>query len=823
MNGSHYPHPNRPTSGLARPDDSAGAKQCFAKPPPYPPARGKEPDGALIHQITGILVSCKIYNEKWGRGCVRLDTGESLTVTGEALAGLTEGNRYRLDGRIVQHPKFGTQFECYVAAVDIPLEEEALVRHLCKNFKGCGIVTAKKMVAQYRDTLPALRDRLVTDPHSLDFTAVTRRKIAVAGSGDLQALIYRHLSTRLASACAGDAILRKIAEWLSLRVEGAREPVAAAWSLFSRNPYGPMRDIDGYGFAAADQIALRTIGFPRFHDFRLAALAAYALREGCEQNGHVYLSLDEIAERIGSIDPDVCADKAIAAAQANTERIVVEQERYYPAHLWHAERALARELAVRALRIAEPIYRHPQQRLEDKLAQAETILSEPGRPFRLDASQREAMIRMLTSSYLIHTLTAGPGCGKTALMEILAQVASDRKILFCAPTGKAAKVLASRLKRHECTATTIHAMLGASNEGFQFNADNPLEADVIIADESSMDDLVLTRALVAAIPRNAHIIFLGDVDQLPSIGPGQVLADLLQLPFDHHRLAVTHRNDGGILDVVQQVRNGTVSCERRPDVAFSRCIPMPDEAGVARVTAAYLKAITRFGIERVGLLMPRRKGDVVKPGWNTTYLNEVLRQTLNPDGEHVPGTCLRLGDRIIIRKNMLLEQGEAGSENSGEHPGEQVVNGDTGFIRECHTDVRGTSVSSLVLELDDGRRINYPGSELDMLGLAYALTVHAAQGSEFDVVIFICTNGSPGFVHRGIVYTAFSRAKLKLLVYGDDAVVRSVVERHVPARNSRLVERTFMAMRRLQKAGGGHRMARGGGAYASAYAPVNNP
>lgn len=757
-----------------------------------------------MDQIAGTLVSCKVYNEKWGRGCMRLDSGDSLTVTGEALAGLSEGNRYRLDGRIVRHPKFGTQFECRIAAIDIPLDEEALVLHLCKNFKGCGAATAQKMVARYRNDLAALRDALVTDPQALDFTGVTRRRISVAGCADLKTRIYRDLSTRLAAACARDGILRRIAEWLSHRVESAPEPVAAAWALFSRNPYAPMRDLDGYGFVAADEIALRGIGFPRFHDFRLAALAAHALREGCEHNGHAYLSLDEIAQRIGGIDPDACAERAIAAALENKERIVVDHGRYYPSHLWHAERALAMELAVRALRIAEPIFPQPRDRLEDELAQAEAMLSEPGRPFALDASQRKAMTRMLTSAHLIHTLTAGPGCGKTALMEILAQMARGRKILFCAPTGKAAKVLASRIKRHGCGASTIHAMLGASNEGFQFNAENPLDADIVVADESSMDDLVLARALVAAIPPDAHIIFLGDVDQLPSIGPGQVLADLLQLPFDHHRLAVTHRNDGGILEVVQQARKGSVDCERRPDVMFSRRLPMPDDLGVSRVAAAYLKAIDRFGIERVGLLMPRRKGDVHRPGWNTTYLNEVLRQQLNPDGERVPGTCLRVGDRIIIRKNMLLAQGGEGAE--GGKPGEQVVNGDTGFIRDCHVQACGTSVSSLLIELDDGRHIRYPGSEMEALGLAYALTVHAAQGSEYDVVIFICTNGSPGFVHRGIVYTAFSRARLKLLVYGDDAVVQGAVARDIPARNSRLVERTVMAMRRLQKAGGVNRL-----------------
>ena len=763
---------------------------------------------ATTDQIAGVLVSCKVYNEKWGRGSLRLDNGDSLTVTGEALTGLVEGTRYRLDGRMVRHPKFGRQFECRMAAIDIPLDEDALVQHLCKNFKGCGTATARKMVARHRDDLVALRDRLADDPHSMDFTCITKRKIAVAGGEDLQGLIYRHLSTRLASACVKDGILRKIAEWLAVRVEQTEQVhglVAATWAIFVRNPYGPMRDIESYGFAAADQIALHHIRFPRFHDFRLAAMVSHALREGCEHDGHTYLTLDEIATRIRAIDPDVCPGKAMAAAMANKERIVIDKGRYYPSHLWHAERALAMNLAKRALHMAEPIVSLSQENLDEAISQAQAMLSTPDRPFLLDESQRKAMTGILTSSHLVHTLTAGPGCGKTAMMEILVQVACDRKILFCAPTGKAAKVLAMRLKRHQYVATTMHSMLGVTNAGFQFNADNPLDADIVVADESSMDDLLLTRALIEAIAPDTHIIFLGDVDQLPSIGPGQVLADLLCLPFDHHRLATTHRNDGGIIDVVRQAGRGEIDCERRPDVVFSRHMPVPNDLGVSRVVSAYLKAIARFGITQVGLLMPRRKGDVQRPGWNTTYLNDVLRQTLNADGERVPGTGLRVGDRIIIRKNMLLEQGE---DEHGNKMGEQVVNGDTGFIREVHVD--GVTVSALSMELDDGRLIRYPGSELDALGLAYALTVHAAQGSEYDAVIFICTNGSPGFVHRGIVYTAFSRARLKLLVFGDDAVVQSIVQRDIPVRNSGLVERTRMVMRRLQKAGGANRLSRTG-------------
>lgn len=757
---------------------------------------------ATIEQVAGVLTSVQIFNGRWGRGYIRLDDDAYLTVTGEALNGLTEGNRYRFDGKITVHQKFGKQFECRAAVIEIPLSEVALVRHLKKNFKGVGDATAKKLVASYQGNLAALRDILVSNPYSLDFTGVTRRKVAVQGGDDLKGLIYRDFSTRIGITGVRDSILRKLAEWLLPQVEEAADPIAAAWASFSADPYKPIQYLDGYGFAAADQIALRSIGFPRFHEFRMAALATHALREGCEQNGHTFLTLENICERISVVDADVSPDKAMAAAEARAEPIIVEEGRYYPRHLWHAERALASNLATRALQMAEPIVKMAQDRLHHEIAVAEKMLSTPTKEFKLDESQHKAVVGILTSTHLVHTLTAGPGCGKTALMEILVHVARDKKILFCAPTGKAAKVLSSRVKRFDLSASTIHSMLGVTVDGFQYNEENPLDADVIIADESSMDDLQLARALMDAVPYNAHIIFLGDTDQLPSVGPGQVLADLLQMPLNHHRLNQTHRNDGGILDIVRQSGAGWVDCVNRADVTFSHGLPEPDDVGITRVVNAYVNSINRFGISRVGLLMPRRKGDINTPGWNTTYLNELLRVKLNPDGARVVGTTLRIGDRIIIRKNLLLEQGE---DKDGKKVVEQVVNGDTGFIRECHVDQVGTSVAHLYLELDDGRTVKYPGKEIEAIGLAYAMTVHAAQGSEYDVVIFVCTNGSPTFVHRGIVYTAFSRAKIKLLVLGDDNVIRQIVKRDIPKRNSMLVERMRVVMRRIQKAGGGER------------------
>jgi exodeoxyribonuclease V alpha subunit len=741
-----------------------------------------------MDQATGTLSSLSVYNDKWGRGSLRLDDGKRLACVGEALAGLSAGNRYRVEGRIVDHPKFGLQIMVSAAAVDLPCSADALVAHLKANFRGCGEATARKLVGHYGDRLHQLRDLLIANPHALDFSVVTRRRIAATDGLDTASLICRDLSGRVGATGIKHAVLRRLADWLLPASVAAPDPVRKAWTVLGENPYQAIQHVEGYSFPVADRIALSCFAFPRFHRARLAALATHALRDGCERNGHSYLNAEELAERIAACDPEAPPEAALAAALELGEPVVVKDGCHYPRQLFHCEQALAMHLARRALQIAAPMSALDASALEAKINAAECGM---GDGFMLDQGQRTALLRMLASSHLIHTLTAGPGCGKTAMMEMLAHVARDRTILFCAPTGKAAKVLSARVRRYGRTAVTIHSLLGVKDDGYQHDVGNPLDADIVVVDESSMLDLALARALLDALPPECHLILLGDTGQLSSVGPGDVLASVLKLPGDHHRLHQGHRNDGGIHDLVQQCRRGDVECHDRPGVRFSRSLPAPDDIGLSRVVQAYLAAVRRCGLDRVALLMPRRKGDIHAPGWNTTFMNEALRREINPDGKRVPGTTLRVGDRVIIRKNLALD--DEGSE--------QVVNGDTGTLLGCAIDAAGTSVLHLELALDDGRTVQFPGGALESLSLAYAMTVHAAQGSEYQEVIVICTGGSPAFVHRGMLYTAFSRARDSLTVLGDPRAIRAICMRPAPKRNALLVERTVMAMRRMHRAG----------------------
>jgi exodeoxyribonuclease V alpha subunit len=746
-----------------------------------------------MDEIVGRIASVTAYNGKWARASVRLADGTVVNCVGEALIGLVEGNDYKLSGRQRAHERYGVQLEVRVARLEVPQDENALCRYLRKNYAGCGQKTAAKFVEWAKGTpggLDALREQLISNPAAVDFSAVTRRAVKMSANDGPEVLIYRNLSLRLGASGVRDYLLRRLAAWLFERVGTLDDPVSSSWGRLSANPYDPIRSLDGYGFATADGIA-RYLSFPASHPYRLGALATHALREGCESGGHTFLTDLEMETRIARHDPSVRASDAVRAAIDNGEPIVVSDEAYYPLGLYNCEVALAGHLGRRIAGPATPITTLSPERLAHEVSMAEWCM---GETFRLDASQVAAVIGLLTSTCTVHTLTAGPGCGKTALMEVCVQVicalGAGQRIVFCAPTGKAAKVLGTRVKRLGMTSATVHATLGVEADGFHYNEENPLPADIVIADESSMNDLALTRALFDALPPGSHIVLLGDRDQLASVGPGQILSDMLELEADHRTLSTTHRNDGGILDVVEQARAGRCDCVGRPDVRFSHGLPSADATSMGRVIGVFLRAVGRCGIENVGLLMGARRGDAKVPGWNVTYMNEVLREHINPGGRRVPGTFLKLGDRVMIRQNLRLEQGE---DANGKLRFEQVVNGDTGRLVECQMDSTGHAVAHLLIELDDGRVIRFPGAGLEALVLAYALTVHAAQGSEYREVIFVCTDGMPGFMHRGIVYTALSRARERLAVFADDDVLRRVCARPIPRRNSRLVQRACHA------------------------------
>lgn len=774
------------------------------------------------------LSACKVLASGWGHGQVRDDEGGVLSVSGGVLAGLQQGGTYAFAGRLVPNGKYGPQLKLDSAGLHIPANRGGLVKFLTSNYKGLGQKSAEKIIAHYEEGqgLDAFRKQLLADPLGFDFTqAGVKRKTTMKGADGPKGLIYIDLATKVGGADIGDKLLRKLAAHLAEQVGEGAGTVSRAWQIFSANPYGPIRTLTGYAFRTADALAMK-IGFDAQRVERLAALATHAIAEGCTQSGHSFLTHQDFARIIAKLDATVDVMDAVEAAVAMEEPIVIDEGRFYSQEILEAEMSLAKKLAWREKSFSKGcIFTGSSQELDGAIDEAIQSVG-----LKRDETQVKAIRGLLTTKATVHSITAGPGCGKTAIMEVVTKIIKDRKktihldgefvdqpmkIGFCAPTGKAAKVLNSRVLRFGLSATTIHSLLGVMGQGgFIHNRYNKLDLDLLVVDETSMVDLLLFNALMDAVEPGCHIVFLGDSKQLPSVGPGNVLADLMALPLNHYRLNQPHRNKGGILDVVNKAGEGEVEFVSMDDVRFVPQLPEATEQGIRQsVIRMYWEALkeVEHDFTRVGLLIARRKGDAQTPGWNVTYLNAVLRELYNPApknpdfggfatatrrrdvmggvgrvqtlaGDKVPGTRLRVNDRIIVRKNILLGQEPDSSECD-----EQVVNGDTGFIGDIW--MHGGLLMGVELVLDDGRRVALPSSDTDILDLAYAMTVHAAQGSEYERVIFVCVNGTPNFVHRGIVFTAFSRAKKHLTVMGEKNDVRQVVARPMPKRNSLLCQR----------------------------------
>jgi exodeoxyribonuclease V alpha subunit len=797
-------------------------------------------------KLVGKVQTLRVLASGWAIGRISSDEHGDINVNGNALAGLSEKQTYEFTGLVEQHKTYGTQLKVDSVGLHVPSNATGLEKFLLSNYKGIGKKAAAKIIAYFAGQsggLAQFRTDLLANPYSIDFSVTgIKRKTTMNSTEGLKGLIYMDIATKIGGVELGDKLLRKIAAHLEEYAKKSANPIEKAWSMLTQNPYALIRELDGYAFRNADLVA-RKVGYDLSRPERTGALVTYAVTEGCNSTGHSYLTVGDFHKIISQIDRTVDVSAALQAAIEQEEPLVQDHGRFYIKTVYDAERNLARNLAERLNRhLRGQIHSGSDDEILRAVEAAEAAMREHMKDpdWRLDESQWQCIYSLLTSFIPVHTITAGPGCGKTAIMELVVQMLQGRKkfvnnpetnqievvpfkIGFCAPTGKAAKVLNARISKFGASASTIHSLLGVrgnkddGEEGeagggsmFLHNHFNRLDVDLLVVDETSMVDIHLMNSLVSAVPNDAHIVFLGDPKQLPSVGPGSCLADLLDMPLDHHELTTTHRNDGGILEVVRMAGQGRVDFVQRQDVEFIDGLPPASDESIGRVLDLYNEAIDENlgDFSKVGFLIARRKGDPNSAGWNSTYLNAVLREHYNPElvtsrgvrgieglagaqaGEKIYGSRYRVGDRVIIRKNLIVAQGE-----EDDAPVEQIVNGDTGSI----TDFMASAgdVTYVCMRLDDARDILLPVEHMDVLDLSYAMTVHMAQGSEYQSVILICVNGHSSFVHRGIVFTGFSRAKRKLTVVGDFDTVQSVVARPCPKRNSYLVQRFVRTMAKL--------------------------
>ncbi|TDD77727.1 ATP-dependent RecD-like DNA helicase [Actinomadura darangshiensis] len=720
---------------------------------PTPPAAPRPAElDAVLERIT-------YANEDTGYTVARVATaksgGDLLTVVG-ALLGAQVGESLRLVGRWRSHPKYGKQFEVDSYTTVLPATIQGIRRYLGSGMiKGIGPVMADRMVGHFgTDILRIIEEE-------------PARLVEVQGLGPKR-------TKRIGDAWEEQKAIKEVMVFLqgvgvstSLAVRIYKRYGDESIDTVRKRPYQLASDVWGIGFKTADTIA-QAVGIPHDSPERIKAGLQYTLSEGAD-DGHCFLpepNLVTAAEKILGVPRELIVpalDELARDEGVVREPIPGEGEdaatipAVYLVPFHRAERSLARGLlelldapADRLKAFADVDWGKALPWLKQRTGQA------------LAPEQEDAVKLALTSKVAV--LTGGPGCGKSFTVRSVVELAAAKKakIVLVAPTGRAAKRLAE-LTGHE--AATVHRLLQLQPGGDpKFDQDNPLDADLVVVDESSMVDLILANKLVKAIPRGAHLLLVGDVDQLPSVGAGEVLADLLgaeAIPRVRLTKIFRQAQRSGIVVNAHRVNSGDHPHTSGFDDFFLFPCEEQDEAAETTVDVIANRIPRKFGLD------PRRDVQVLAPMHRGTAgagsLNSLLQEALTPHDDARPerrygGRVFRVGDKVTQLRNNY-DKGEAG-----------VFNGTVGVV---------TSVSleeqSLTVVTDEDESIDYAFDELDELAHAYAITIHRSQGSEYPAVVIPLTTGAWMMLRRNLLYTGITRAKRLVVLVGSRRALAAAV------------------------------------------------
>ncbi len=720
------------------------------------------------------------HNEKFSIANVHiLETNEpiedkEIVVKGHFMP-LEEEQEYVFYGDIQIHPKFGKQYNVFTYKKELPKTKDSLIRYLSSDlFQGIGKKTAKKIV----DTLGENAvDSILKDEKVLEkVPGFPKQKIA----NFVQTLRANQGFEQVVMALAEYGIGLQLAQKI---YDHYHED---ALKILEENPYQFVFEIEGFGFRKADDIA-RILQLPDDHPTRIQAACLHVLTIH-SQHGHVFGFFDAIAEEVQALLNEqrqtvtIETVKEKMTALAEDKYIVLEEDRIYLPSLYYAEEGLASQL----LRINN-------LPLEYDITQAELlkILGEIEEKENISygREQYEAIEKALSSKVMI--LTGGPGTGKTTVIKgiigVIHHLLKNKKrkpdeeehhpFVLAAPTGRAAKRMAEATG---LKAQTIHRLLGWSGEDdFEFNSGKQLKGEVFIIDEFSMVDTWLANKLFRAIPSDAQVILVGDEDQLPSVGPGQVLSDLLASGvLAVSRLSEIYRQKEGsrIIELAHEIKNNSCdssSLKRGEDFSF---IPSGEHHLISLIQDVAKKALDKgYALKDIQILAPMYRTDV-----GINKLNEALQQLINPPSKQKRSVkyndiIFRSGDKVI----QLVNQAEKG-----------VYNGDIGeIITILKADETDENVEQIVVNFD-GKEVYYVRNEWNQLMHAYCISIHKSQGSEFDIVIIPVIGAYRRMLRKNLLYTAITRSKQSLIICGSEqAFLQGVATEDFNTRNTTLTER----------------------------------
>lgn len=721
------------------------------------------------------------------------DSGDCVLVG--MLKGISQGDTIQAEGEYTEHPVYGTQFKAAVYRTILPKDAAGMERYLASGaIKGVGMALAKRIVRQFgADTFRVIEE----EPERL----VEVRGISERIAQEISAQMEEKRDMREAFIYLQQF---GISNALAVKIYNTYEN--ALYGVLRENPYRLAEDIDGIGFRIADEIAAK-IGIHTDSDYRIRSGVHYVLLQAV-QEGHLFLPsaiLLDRAEELLSVERKYIEPQL--GNMAMDKKIVLKKTedggeiRVFASSYYYAEMNCARMLAQLNLPMEGEGGFMPAQEAQIKKRIGEITAAEG---LELEELQEKAVTECIKNGLFI--LSGGPGTGKTTTINTIIRYfeAERLDIFLAAPTGRAAKRM-TEATGYE--ARTIHRMLelnGALSEAggrsvrFERNESNPLEADVIIIDEMSMVDINLLQALLKAVMPGTRLILVGDVDQLPSVGPGQVLRDIMSanaFPTVVLKKIFRQAQESDIITNAHRINSGEpVKLDNK-----SRDFFFLERNNVNVIYKHMVQLITEKLPKYVGtdafeiqVLTPMRKGSL-----GVETLNQILQRYINPPApekkEHIFGsTVFREGDKVMqIKNNYELEWEIVSKYGIAIDKGLGIFNGDMGRILTINE-----YAGNMVVEYDEHRRMIYPFAQIEELELAYAITIHKAQGSEYAAVIMPLLGGPRMLFNRNLLYTGVTRAKSCVTILGSSETVGAMIRNaEVNRRYTALAERIqeFMA------------------------------
>lgn len=722
-----------------------------------------------METIKGYVDHIIYQNKDNGYAVLSMNVDDEEEICVGIFRGVDNGENLEITGEYVEHPSYGFQFKANSFKVVEPDDLLSMERYLGSGaIKGVGEALAKRIVKRFgKDTFRVIEEE-------------PERLVEVKG-----------ISERIAQQITDQMIeKREIREaFLFLQKYGITNTLAVKiyekygmgmYGILKENPYRLAEDIQGVGFRLADEIAEK-IGIHTDSDYRIRSGILYTLLQASLE-GHMFLPMRVLVRR--SADLLQVPEEAIRAQIQNLHmdhKVVVkkttDEPEVYAFSYYYAELNCARMLRELNVLMESELLDSEEKRIETIL---QRILKEQG--LELDELQKNAVLECVKHGIMI--LSGGPGTGKTTTINTIIRYFDEEgmDILLAAPTGRAAKRM-TEATGYE--ARTIHRMLeinGGMEDGsrarFERNGENPLEADVVIIDEMSMVDIYLFQSLLEAVSVGTRLILVGDVDQLPSVGPGQVLQDLIESKsFPTVMLKKIYRQ-AGESDIVMNAHRINMGQKialnnKSKDFFF---LPRNDVQVIYKhMIQLITEKLPRYVEAQpydIQVLTPMRKGSL-----GVETLNEILQRYLNPADpsrkEHAAGDQIfREGDKVMqIKNNYQLEWEIVSQYGIRIDSGSGVFNGDIGTIRR----IREES-STVQVEYDEHRLVEYTFSQLDEIELAYAITIHKSQGSEYPAVLLPLLSGPKMLMNRNLLYTAVTRARKCVTILGSQEVVDGMIE-----------------------------------------------